>query len=143
MKKSQNEALTTPMRRSRAASPSPIAAIGLVSALLAWELERSRELAVIRALGLTPRGAGAVIEAQTGFMGVAAYLAAIPAGLLTAVLLITVINRRAFGWLIDLHITGTQLLNAFLVAMIAALAAGVYPSWRAARASLASDIRED
>jgi putative ABC transport system permease protein len=120
-----------------------VAAIGLISALLAWELERSREFAIVRALGLTPRGAGAVIEAQTGFMGLAAYLAAIPAGLLTAVLLITVINRRAFGWLIDLHITGTQLVNAFGVAMIAALVAGVYPAWRAARAPLASDIREE
>jgi putative ABC transport system permease protein len=120
-----------------------VSAIGLVSALLAWELERSRELAIVRALGLTPRGAAAVIEAQTGFMGLAAWLAAIPAGLLTAVLLITVINRRAFGWLIDLHITGTQLANAFAVAMIAALAAGVYPAWRAARAPLASDIREE
>jgi putative ABC transport system permease protein len=120
-----------------------VAAIGLISALLAWELERSRELAIVRALGLTPRGAGAVIEAQTGFMGLAAYLAAIPAGLLTAVLLITVINRRAFGWLIDLHVTGTQLANAFGVAMVAALVAGLYPAWRAARAPLASDIREE
>jgi putative ABC transport system permease protein len=120
-----------------------VAAIGLISALLAWELERSRELAIVRALGLTPRGAGAVIAAQTGFMGLAAYLAAIPAGLLTAVLLITVINRRAFGWLIDLHITGTQLANAFGVAMVAALVAGLYPAWRAARAPLASDIREE
>jgi putative ABC transport system permease protein len=120
-----------------------VAAIGLISALLAWELERSRELATVRALGLTPRGAAAVIEAQTGFMGFAAWLAAIPAGLLTAVLLITVINRRAFGWLIDLHITGTQLANAFAVAMIAALAAGIYPAWRAARAPLASEIREE
>jgi putative ABC transport system permease protein len=120
-----------------------VAAIGLVSALLAWELERSRELAIVRALGLTPRGAGAVIEAQTGFMGLVAYVAAIPAGLLTAILLITVINRRAFGWMIELYITGEQLLNAFAVAMIAALAAGIYPSWRAARAPLASDIRED
>ncbi len=120
-----------------------VAAIGLVSALLAWELERSRELAIVRALGLTPRGTAAVIEAQTGFMGLAAWLAAIPAGLLTAVLLISVINRRAFGWLIDLHITGTQLANAFAVAMIAALAAGIYPAWRAARTPLASDIREE
>jgi putative ABC transport system permease protein len=120
-----------------------VAAIGLVSALLAWELERSRELAVVRALGLTPGGAGALIEAQTGFMGLAAFLAAIPAGLLTAVLLITVINRRAFGWVIDLHITGTQLANAFGVAMIAALAAGLYPAWRVTRAPLASDIREE
>jgi putative ABC transport system permease protein len=120
-----------------------VAAIGLVSALLAWELERSRELAIVRALGLTPGGAAAVIEAQTAFMGLVAWLAAIPAGLLTAVLLITVINRRAFGWLIDLHVTGTQLANAFAVAMIAALAAGLYPAWRAARAPLASDIREE
>jgi putative ABC transport system permease protein len=120
-----------------------VAAIGLISALLAWELERARELAIVRSLGLTPRGAGALIEAQTGFMGFTAYLASIPAGLLTAVLLITVINRRAFGWLIDLHITGTQLFNAFAVAMIAALVAGVYPAFRASRASLASDIRED
>ena len=120
-----------------------VSAIGLVSALLAWELERSRELAIVRALGLTPRGTAVVIGAQTGFMGLVAWIAAIPAGLLTAVLLITVINRRAFGWLIDLHVTGTQLANAFAVAMIAALAAGVYPAWRAARAPLASDIREE
>jgi putative ABC transport system permease protein len=120
-----------------------VAAIGLVSALLAWELERSRELAIVRALGLTPRGAGGLIEAQTGFMGFVAFLAAIPAGVLTAVLLITVINRRAFGWQIDFHITAEQFINAFAVAMIAALVAGLYPSWRMARAPLASDIREE
>ena len=120
-----------------------VAAIGLVSALLAWELERSRELAIVRALGLTPRGAGALIEAQTGFMGLVAFLAAIPAGVLTAVLLITVINRRAFGWVIEFHFTTQQFVNAFAVAMIAALAAGIYPAWRMARAPLASDIREE
>lgn len=120
-----------------------VAAIGLVSALLAWELERSRELAIVRALGLTPRGAGALIEAQTGFMGFVAFLAAIPAGVLTAVLLITVINRRAFGWVIEFHFTAEQFVNAFAVAMVAALAAGLYPAWRMARAPLASDIREE
>jgi putative ABC transport system permease protein len=120
-----------------------VAAIGLISALLAWELERSRELAILRALGLTPRGAAGLIEVQTGFMGFVAFLAAIPAGVLTAVLLITVINRRAFGWQIDFHITAEQFVNAFAVAMIAALVAGLYPAWRMARAPLASDIREE
>jgi putative ABC transport system permease protein len=120
-----------------------VAAIGLISALLAWELERSRELAIVRALGLTPRGAGGLIEVQTGFMGFVAFLAAIPAGVLTAVLLITVINRRAFGWQIDFHITAQQFVNAFAVAMIAALVAGLYPAWRMSRAPLASDIREE
>jgi putative ABC transport system permease protein len=120
-----------------------VAAVGLVSALLAWELERSRELAIVRSLGLTPGGAALLIEVQTGFMGLAALLAAIPAGLLTAVVLTDVINRRAFGWHIDLHLTATQFTNALLLSVAAALAAGVYPAWRISRAPIAGDIREE
>jgi putative ABC transport system permease protein len=122
---------------------SGVAAIGLVSALLAWELERTRELAILRSLGLTPGGAAVLIEAQTGFMGLVALAAAIPAGLLTALLLIDVINRRAFGWQIGLHLSGSQFGNALLLSSAAALAAGVYPAWRMAHASIASDIREE
>jgi putative ABC transport system permease protein len=120
-----------------------VAAIGLVSALLAWELERSRELAILRSLGLTPRATALLIEIQTGFMGLVALLAAIPAGVLTGILLIEVINRRAFGWEIDLHLTSTQFTNALLLAMTAALVAGLYPAWRSGRAPIASDIREE
>jgi putative ABC transport system permease protein len=120
-----------------------VAAIGLISALLAWELERSRELAIVRALGLTPAGTAVMIEAQSAFMGLTAFIAAIPAGLLTALLLIAVINRRAFGWEIELHVTAEQFVNALLLALAAALAGGLYPAWRSARAPLAADIREE
>lgn len=120
-----------------------VAAVGLISSLLAWELERSHEIAIVRSLGLTPAGAGLLIEAQTGFMGLVALIAAIPAGLLTAVVLTDVINRRAFGWRIDLHLTVAQFTNALLLALTAALVAGVYPAWRTARASVAGDIREE
>ena len=120
-----------------------VAAIGLVSALLAWELERSHEIAILRSLGLTPGGAGLLIEGQTGFMGLVALLAAIPAGLLTAVLLIDVINRRAFGWRIDVHLSVEQFSNALLLAMAAALVAGLYPARRVAVATVAAAIREE
>jgi putative ABC transport system permease protein len=120
-----------------------VAAIGLVSALLAWELERSHELAILRSLGLTPGGAAVLIEGQTGFMGLVALLAAIPAGLLTAWLLIDVINRRAFGWRIDVHLSGAQFANALLLAVAAAAVAGLYPARRVARAAIAADIREE
>jgi len=120
-----------------------VAAIGLVSALLAWELERAHEIAILRALGLTPGGAGLLIEGQTGFMGLVALVAAIPAGLLTAVLLIDVINRRAFGWRIDVHLSVEQFGNALLLALVAALVAGLYPARRVAVASIAGDIREE
>jgi putative ABC transport system permease protein len=120
-----------------------VAAIGLVSALLAWELERSHEIAILRSLGLTPGGAGLLIEGQTGFMGLVALVAAIPAGLLTAVLLIDVINRRAFGWRIDVHLSAEQFGNALLLAIVAALVAGLYPARRIAAATIAADIREE
>lgn len=120
-----------------------VAAIGLVSALLAWELERSREIAILRSLGLTPGGAALLIEGQTGFMGLVALVAAIPAGLLTALLLIDVINRRAFGWRIDVHLSVAQFGNALLLALVAALVAGLYPARRVAVATIAADIREE
>jgi putative ABC transport system permease protein len=120
-----------------------VAAVGLLSALLAWELERGRELALLRTLGLTPRATAALVLAQTVFMGLVALLAAIPAGLLTALTLTEVINRRAFGWRIDLHLTPAQLSNALWLALAAALAAGAYPAWRSARTALASGLREE
>lgn len=120
-----------------------VAAIGLTSSLLAWELERSHETAIMRALGLTPRGAAALIETQTLFMGLAAFAAAVPAGLLAAELLVTVVNRRAFGWVIEFHLQGAQLVNALWLALAAAAAAGLYPAWRTARASVATHLREE
>jgi putative ABC transport system permease protein len=54
-----------------------------------------------------------------------------------------VINRRAFGWRIDLHLTTAQFTNALVLALVAALLAGAYPAWRTARASIAEDIREE
>lgn len=120
-----------------------IAAIGLVSALLAWELDRARELSVLRALGLTPRGAAALIEAQTLFMGGAALIGAIPSGIIIAIVLTKVIDRRAFGWQIEMHLHATQFLNALALALAAAIIAGSYPAWRTSRAAIAAAMREE
>jgi putative ABC transport system permease protein len=120
-----------------------VAAIGLLSALLAWQLGRTHELALLRVLGLTRRGAALLIMAQTLFMGAVALLAALPAGVLTAILLVRVINRRAFGWQIDLHLHPAQITSAIALALIAALLAGLYPAWRMAHAPLSQDLREE
>jgi putative ABC transport system permease protein len=120
-----------------------IAAVGLVSALLAWELDRTRALSVLRALGLTPRGAATLVTAQTVFMGVAALLAAIPAGLIIALVLTKVVDRRAFGWHIEMHLRGAQFLNALALALAAAILAGLYPAWRAAVGPIAAGMREE
>lgn len=120
-----------------------IAAIGLVSALLAWELDRTRELSILRALGLTPRGAAAMVEAQTLFMGGAALVAAIPTGLIIALVLTKVIDRRAFGWHIEMHLHAAQFSNALALALLASLGAGLYPAWRTSRAAIAAQMRDE
>ncbi|MBV8974918.1 MAG: FtsX-like permease family protein, partial [Sinobacteraceae bacterium] len=120
-----------------------VAAIGLLSALLAWQLERTRELALLRTLGLTPGGSAALILAQTAFMGLAALLAAIPAGVLTALVLTEVINRRAFGWEIGLHLRAAQFTQALALALAAAIVAAIYPALRSARLPIAAGLREE
>lgn len=120
-----------------------VAAVGLLSALLAYELERTRELALLRALGVTPAAVAGLVEIQTLFLGLVAGAVAVPAGLLAAVVLIEVINVRAFGWHIDFHWDVAGVARTVLIAIAAACVAGLYPAWRSARAALAAGMREE
>jgi putative ABC transport system permease protein len=76
-------------------------------------------------------------------MGVLSGLAAIPLGLAMAWVLIKVINRRAFGWQMDLVVSPATPGSAVLLASGAALVAGLYPAWRAARQDPARAMREE
>jgi putative ABC transport system permease protein len=117
--------------------------IGILSALMALALERARELGVLRALGFTPGQLRAVTTLQTGFMGLAAGVLAAPVGAVLALLLIHVINRRAFGWSIDAVFPPAVFAEALLLAVSAALLAGLYPAWKMSRAVPAEILREE
>jgi len=120
-----------------------VAVIGILSALMAVQLERVRELAMLRAAGVTPGELRAMVLLQTGFIGLAAGVLAIPAGTALAVMLIEVINTRSFGWSMQLLIPAAPLFYAVMLAVGAALLAGVYPAWKMARASPAEALREE
>lgn len=120
-----------------------VAVIGILGAMLALQLERARELAVLRALGMTPGQLGGMVTLQTGLIGLLSGIAAIPLGLLMARVLIDVINRRSFGWSMDISIAPNVLLNALALSVGAALIAGIYPAYRAARAQPALAMREE
>lgn len=120
-----------------------VAFVGVLSALLALQLERARELGVLRASGLTPRQLWGLVSAQTGLMGLAAGLLSLPVGLALAAVLIFVINRRSFGWTLQMAVAPEVLGQALLLAVAAALLAGVYPAWKMARTSPAAALREE
>ncbi|MGI9263339.1 MAG: ABC transporter permease, partial [Gammaproteobacteria bacterium] len=107
------------------------------------QLERAREFGILRAIGMTPAQTGRLVTTQSGVIGFIAGLAAIPLGLVMAWVLVEVINRRAFGWQIDMIVAAEPLLYALGLAIGAALIAGIYPSIHAARARPALAMREE
>lgn len=120
-----------------------VAFVGVLSALMALQLERAREMAILRALGLTQGQVWGVVGVQTGLMGLIAGLLSIPLGLGMALLLIVVINRRSFGWSIDVYVDPGLLGQALMLAFVASLLAGLYPALKMTRTTPALALREE
>ncbi len=120
-----------------------VAFVGVLGALMALQLERTRELGTLRAIGFTPSQIWRMVTAQTGLMGLLAGLFAVPVGLVLALGLVFVVNQRSFGWSMDLQIFPTVLLEAVGLAVVAALLAGVYPAFKMAASSPAASLREE
>jgi putative ABC transport system permease protein len=120
-----------------------VAFVGMLAALMALQLERTREIGVLRALGLTPGQVWGLVTAQTGVIGLLSGVLAVPSGLLLAAVLVYVINRRSFGWTMGLDPSPAILLQGVALAVAAALLAGLYPAWRMARAEPAEALRDE
>ncbi|MEM7480208.1 MAG: FtsX-like permease family protein [Acidobacteriota bacterium] len=120
-----------------------VAFLGVLSSLMALQLERTRELGVLRATGMTPGQLWRMLTGQTAITGLAAGLFALPIGTGLAALMIFVINRRSFGWSLRMTVAPLDLLAAVALATGAALLAGLYPAWKMARTSPAEALREE
>ena len=120
-----------------------VAFIGVLSALMALQLERTRELGTLRATGMTLRQLWRLTLLESGLMGATAGILAIPTGLLLSAILIYVINLRSFGWTIFFEPVPEVYAQAFAVAVCAALLAAVYPMVRLGRLQVAEALREE
>jgi putative ABC transport system permease protein len=120
-----------------------VAFIGMLAALMALQLERAREIGLLRALGLTPRQVGILVTTETGLMGLLAGVLAVPGGLFLAWVLVYVINRRSFGWTMPIELSPLILLEGVALSVSAAVLAGLYPAWRMATAPLADALRDE
>ncbi|KPJ80132.1 MAG: hypothetical protein AMS19_09875 [Gemmatimonas sp. SG8_23] len=118
-----------------------VAFVGVLSALAALQLEKARELGLLRAQGLTPGQLWRLVVTQTGLIGLASGLLAIPMGLVLSVVMIFVVNKRSFGWTLNMQVGPDILVQAVGLAVVGALLAGLYPAWRMSRASPALALR--
>jgi putative ABC transport system permease protein len=120
-----------------------VAFIGILSALLALQLENTRQYGVMRATGMTPRQLLNFTVLQSGLMGVVAGALALPIGLALSLVLLYVINVRSFGWTMQFYWVPGEFAQAFAVAVVAALLAGLYPAYRLMRLATARALRSE
>lgn len=120
-----------------------VAFIGVLSSLLALQLEKAREMGILRAIGMTVAEMRQLTFWETGLLGASAGLLALPTGYILAWILIFIINRRSFGWTLHMQLTPAPFVQAFVLAVAAALLAAVYPAWRLSRMQAAQALRDE
>lgn len=118
-----------------------VAFIGILSALMAMQLEQTREYGLMRAMGMTAWQLIQFTLIQTGLMGLMAGLLALPIGAALSLVLIDVINVRSFGWTMQFTPAPSEFAEAFLVAVAAAGLAGIYPALKISRLAPAAALR--
>jgi putative ABC transport system permease protein len=118
-----------------------VAFIGVLSSLLALQLEKAREFGILRALGLDLSEMRRLTLWETGLLGLSAGILSLPAGYILAWILIFIINQRSFGWTLQMQVDPMPFVEAFLLSMSAALLAGLYPAWRLSHMQAAAALR--
>jgi putative ABC transport system permease protein len=118
-----------------------VAFVGVLSSMMSLQLDKQRQLGILRAIGLSASQLWTLVLLETGLMGAVAGLFAMPTGYILAVILIYIINRRSFGWTLQMNVESWPFMQAFLVAVGASLLAGLYPAWRLLKRNTADAIR--
>ena len=106
-----------------------VAFIGILSSLMSLQLERNKEMGVLRAVGFLPSQLFKISTLQSILMGLISGLLSLPLGALLAYILVFIINKRSFGWTMQLSLEPGVLAEAMVLAIVAAVLAGIYPGY--------------
>jgi putative ABC transport system permease protein len=120
-----------------------VAITGIFLSLTILITERSRELAIVRAIGGSAAQIRRLLLWETAMLGVLAAVIGVASGLCLSLVLTGVINRAFFGWTIQLAFPWRSLALTPFWIFGAAVIAGILPAWRAGRLVLAESLRTE
>jgi putative ABC transport system permease protein len=120
-----------------------VAITGIFLSLTILIAERSRELAIVRAIGGSAAQVRKLLLWETAMLGVLAAVIGVASGLCLSLVLTGVINRAFFGWTIQLAFPWRSLAITPFWIFAAAVIAGILPAWRAGRAVLTESLRSE
>lgn len=113
--------------------------LGMLTAILVSLNERRREMAILRSVGARPRHVFALLVSEAGLLAAAGVLAGI---VVTYALLAAAQPWLAAHYGIFVPLTGLNGFDAAMLAgiVVAALAMGLFPAWRAYRNTLSDGL---
>jgi putative ABC transport system permease protein len=113
--------------------------IGMINTMLTAVFERTREIAVLRAVGWRKSSVVRLILLESGLMG----LVGAVAGVLLAWSLTQVLSHMPAGRLISGEIDPVVIVQGVVLAMAVGLVGGLYPAYRAARLLPTEGLRHE
>ncbi|MDQ6765532.1 MAG: FtsX-like permease family protein [Verrucomicrobiota bacterium] len=120
-----------------------VAIVGICLTLTTLIAERSRELAIFRALGGSAAQLRKTLLWEASMIGFLAAMVGVASGLCLSFVLTGVINRAFFGWTIQLAFPWGSLAWTPVWIIAVALVAGWFPAWRAGRFVLTEALRSE
>lgn len=120
-----------------------VAAVGVFDTLVSLLLERSQELAALRAMGASPGQVRKMTLFEFAMLGILAWAMSVAAGMCLAWQMIYVINRQFFGWTIFWDWSPQVIVQSLLLALLAAVGAGLWPARAASRRDIASALQRE
>ncbi len=118
-----------------------IAVLGIVNTLTALILERTRELALLRVIGMTAAEVRRMILLESSILGFTSTLLGIVMGYTLSWILIYVINKQSFGWTIQFHTPVRLIVASSAVTFLAAASSGIIPARMARNLNLAAAVK--
>ncbi len=118
-----------------------VAGLALLTSLLTLSVTRLPQIAPLWAMGITLRRLSGIELLKTMMMALMTALLSLPLGLAVAWCLLAVVNVKAFGWRLPLHVFPSQLAMLLVVAVSAALLATLLPVLKLSRMPAAQLIK--
>jgi putative ABC transport system permease protein len=106
--------------------------LGLLNTLLISVMERTRELGMLRAVGMDRGQVTRLILQEAVFQGGLGAVVAVALGGAIAYFWVTCSLAHVLGWMIEFHFPWASVAGTVVIGLAVALVAGLYPSRRAA-----------
>ncbi len=120
-----------------------VAVVGIFFTLTTLVTERTREFAILRAIGTSAAQIRRLLLWESAMIGVIASALGLAAGISLSFVLTGVINRAFFGWTIQMAFPWLTLAMTPLWIVVTAVVAGWLPAWRAGKFSIAEAVRSE